>query len=267
MRRAAALALLALLGGACDRAPREEPPVDAGPALGEPPPEPAAPVADSPPGESDGAIGVRVERRGEREVTVAGRTEEETVQVSVEDGHRVLFGPAEVPVRDGRFRIDLAYEATESPTVFVYVADPLGEHQTVVPLARGDDLAAAGPALADGDVPPLVGLPPGDRRTGFADGVLSSENVRVRWPEAGIGDTWLVLAGQTRLKGFVVAVRRGDEVLASNAEAPEGFAGRWRAFSLRIPVPGGLREGDAVVITPVGGEDDDPELVFQPIRN
>jgi hypothetical protein len=100
-------------------------------------------------GEAEGAIGVRVERTGPRALRVAGRTTfAPVVQVSVEDGHNILFGPADVPVRDGRFAVDATLEPTERARVFVYVTDPRGMSQTVVAMDRDTRSATSGPTPA-----------------------------------------------------------------------------------------------------------------------
>jgi hypothetical protein len=57
------------------------------------------------------------------------------LQVSVEDGRYVLYGPEAVPVKDGRFRVELKLPATDRPTSLrAFVGDAAGAHQAVVPL-------------------------------------------------------------------------------------------------------------------------------------
>jgi hypothetical protein len=57
------------------------------------------------------------------------------LQVSVEDGRYVLYGPEAVAVKDGRFRVELKLPATDRPaSLRAFVGDAAGEHQAVVPL-------------------------------------------------------------------------------------------------------------------------------------
>lgn len=228
-------------------------------------PAPAPPTA--PRGESDGVIGVRVEQPRPRELAVHGATTspDSVVQVSVEDGHRVLFGPADVPVRRGRFRVDFAHEPTDRPSVLVYVGDPAGRHQTVVPVAAGAREAAAGPAVPE-TPPPPASLPVGDRRTDASAEGLESPSFRVRWPRVSPGDPRITVEGEARTARFAVAVMRGDSTVVVRPVAAEEPVAGWRRFSVTLPVAGGFREDDAVALI-TGPAPDSRELFFQPVRN
>lgn len=217
---------------------------------------------------SDGAIGVRVEQPRPRELVVYGATTAavQSLQVSVEDGHRVLFGPMDVPVRGGRFRADFAHEPSDRETVFVYVSDPEGVHQTVVPVARGAAGAAGGPPVDAAPPPPADSVAVGDRRTGvFAQG-LESPSFRVRWPRVSPGDARVTVRGEARVARFAVAVVRRDSSLAVRPVAAEGAVSGWRPFSVSLPVEGGFAADDAVVLA-TGPRPGDRELVFLPVRN
>lgn len=255
--------LLAVLSAGCGEggAEGEAAPVDTGAAV----PAPALP--SGPRGESDGVIGVRVEQPRPRELTVHGAASsaDSTVQVSVEDGHNVLFGPAGVPVRGGRFRIDFAHAATDRPTVYVYVTDPAGRHQTVVPVPAGAREAAAGPSV-EARPPPPDSLSRGDRRTGLTEEGLESASFRVRWPRVSAGDRQVRVEGEARVARFAVAVVRGDSVVAVRPVAAEGAVSGWRPFTVTLPVEGGFRADDAVFLA-TGPAPEDRELVFQPVRN
>jgi hypothetical protein len=57
------------------------------------------------------------------------------LEVSVEDGRYVLYGPEAVAVKDGRFRVELKLPATDRPTALrAFIGDAAGRHQVVVPL-------------------------------------------------------------------------------------------------------------------------------------
>lgn len=59
----------------------------------------------------------------------------DNLEVSVEDGRYVLYGPETVPVKDGRFRAELKLPATDRPTALrAFVGDAAGRHQAVVVL-------------------------------------------------------------------------------------------------------------------------------------
>ena len=263
LRRAPTVALTALLaacGGDGD-APRTARELDTVTVAR--PSRPAPPPPDSGRVETDGAIAVEVRRSGPADFSVRGETSSSAqVEISVEDGHRVLFGPATVDVVGGRFRLDLAIEQTSATDVTVFVGDPAGEHQTSlrVPLTGAESVVATGEVAA---APAPAVETGGDRRTRVTAEGLESRRVRVRWPAVREGDPQLAVEGETDATPLLVDVRRaGARLAVRRVEAPgEG----WRAFSALLPVPRGVREGDAVVVSLPG--DSVPELVFQPIRN
>lgn len=74
-----------------------------------------------------------VTKLGERRYTIDGRTRgATTVQLTVEDGHDVLYGPVDVPVTGGSFRAEVRLEPTQRRTVYAYLSDPAGKRQWVV---------------------------------------------------------------------------------------------------------------------------------------
>ncbi|HEY0021520.1 MAG TPA: hypothetical protein VGB24_01380 [Longimicrobium sp.] len=74
-----------------------------------------------------------VTKLGERRYTIDGRTRgAATVQLTVEDGHDVLYGPVDVPVTGGSFRAEVTLEPTQRRTVYAYLSDPAGKRQWVV---------------------------------------------------------------------------------------------------------------------------------------
>ena len=103
------------------------------------PPSAAAESASAAPAVPDTGLTVQVQWTGDLAYALQGTAPVPVLQVSVEDGHNVLFGPAEVQVADGRFSIDLEIEPTEMPTVFAYITTPSGDRQWVVPIPRGQE--------------------------------------------------------------------------------------------------------------------------------
>lgn len=124
-----------------------------------PPPaaEPVTPVAadsatpaDSSAGADSAQAGlvVVVERRGASYV-MFGRTDARALELSVEDGHNVLYGPAELEVRGGAFRTELTLNPTDRETVFAYLAEPSGARQWVVPIPLASDRVTWGAGAAE----------------------------------------------------------------------------------------------------------------------
>lgn len=115
---------------------------DSGDAPQPPAAEPVTPAADSggaaespqPTDSAQAGLAVVVNRRGERAYTMWGRTDARALELSVEDGHNVLYGPAQIEVRGGAFSTEIALEPTDRPTVFAYVTEPDGARQWVVPI-------------------------------------------------------------------------------------------------------------------------------------
>lgn len=90
---------------------------------------PAATAADGP------ALTGEVVRLGEGRYRLSGRTPGvQTLELSVEDGHDVLYGPVEVPVTGGAFQAEIELEPTRMPRVFAYLTEPAGTRQWVVPI-------------------------------------------------------------------------------------------------------------------------------------
>ncbi len=238
MRRAPLAAALALVA-ACEPAP---------------PPQAGTAAADT-------GLALVARREGETGYVVWGRTSAvEPLEISVEDGDRVLYGPAPLPVDGGAFRADFAIEPTPKPAVFVYVADAAGRRQWKVEVPRDRPEVRFGPA---GEPPPLRSHGTTDRRVRASAAGVESERVRVRLPVAWQDGT-VPVEGESRLPVAYLSVVRGGRVLGF--VRVEGGAGAWRPFAERIPLPEPLREGDAVVVS-TDPAARDRELVFQPIRN
>jgi hypothetical protein len=139
---------------------------EAGDAPRPPAAEPVTPAADSgrastaaPSASADSAeagLAVVVNRRGERAYTLWGRTDAQALELSVEDGHNVLYGPVQVEVRGGVFSTELALEPTTRPTVFAYVTEPGGARQWVVPIPLESTRVEWGAGAADLPAPAPV---------------------------------------------------------------------------------------------------------------
>ncbi|MDB4950243.1 MAG: hypothetical protein JWM27_2892 [Gemmatimonadetes bacterium] len=86
----------------------------------------------------DAAIQARAAHVGGRTWVLTGTAPTgQPLEVSVEDGRYVLYGPEPVPVRDGKFRVELKLPATDRPTsLHAFLGDPKGERQVVVALPR-----------------------------------------------------------------------------------------------------------------------------------
>ena len=92
----------------------------------------ATPAVDA----ADTAIHAVAEHVGGRTWALSGTSKAAgDLQVSVEDGRYVLYGPESVPVKDGRFRVELKLPATDRPTALrAFVGDAAGRSQAVVVL-------------------------------------------------------------------------------------------------------------------------------------
>jgi hypothetical protein len=262
VRTAIHLLLLAgaVLPAACERAPERAPerPAEGAPVQS----DPALYPVEIEPGT---ALGVR--RVGSRQYMLYGSTDRATaVEVTVEDGHNVLFGPATVPVQDSRFRIDFVTAPTDRDHVFLYLTDATGSRLAVVPVDTARELTTAGPAERLPAPPGMEVAAPGDRRTHVSRHSLESPHLRIRWPEVREGDRSLHLRGETDLAMLRVEVRRQGRLLVVQQPRVPGPAGAWNAFATELVVPAGIREGDTVVIAPAE-RPGAAELIFQPIRN
>ena len=110
----------------------------------------------------DPALSLVVRREGEHSYLIWGRTQlREALELSVEDGERVLFGPVPLMVRDGRFRADIAVEPA-GRAAFLYVATANGAREWRVGLPRWRREVRIGPRLPR-DPPPPENAPTDDR--------------------------------------------------------------------------------------------------------
>jgi hypothetical protein len=230
-------------------------------------PRPASPVTRSADAAgaketaSNGDIPVDVVRTGAAALSIDGRSALPSVQVSVEDGHRVLFGPTDVPVRAGRFHVDVPSAETDQAAVYAYVADPSGAQQTVVRVPRGVDRVSFVPGARRRDeAKPEAD----DRRKRESPSGLEGPHFKVVWPKTRPGDRVVRLEGMTALPRFRVAVERGGVAVGSASFAKSVASGDWRTFVVRIPVKGGVRPGDRVVLPAAAPYA--RELVFPVIR-
>jgi hypothetical protein len=153
-RPAAAALLLAAALAACGRDRTDEParPPAQAPVLASDTPS-AVPSADTMP--ADGTtLSAVVRRTGERQYTISGQTREaRALELSVEDGHNVLYGPAPLEVEGGRFSAGFALEPTDMPTVYAYITEPSGARQWVIPVPLGQAEVRFGPPVPGGAAP------------------------------------------------------------------------------------------------------------------
>ncbi|HEY7768291.1 hypothetical protein [Longimicrobium sp.] len=97
------------------------------------PPPPVDTAARTSAAPADANLTGMVTKLGERRYTIDGRTRgATTVQLTVEDGHDVLYGPVDVPVTGGSFRAEVTLEPTQRRIVYAYLSEPEGKRQWVV---------------------------------------------------------------------------------------------------------------------------------------
>jgi hypothetical protein len=112
-------------------------------------------------GPEDPALSLVARREGEHGYLIWGRTRvREALELSVEDGDRVLFGPVPLLVRDGRFRADIAVSPGRAAFLNVATADGAREWRVGLPRWRRE--VRIGPRLPP-DPPPLENAPTDDR--------------------------------------------------------------------------------------------------------
>ena len=103
----------------------------------------------------DTGLSLVARREGDDGYLVWGRTTSpEALELSVEDGERVLFGPVPLLARDGRFRVDFTVEPTECPVLYLFLSDAGGERQWRVEIPRGRREVRFGPRLPLEPPPP-----------------------------------------------------------------------------------------------------------------
>ena len=97
-----------------------------------------------------------IRKTGEREYLLYGNTSQaQRLQLTVEDGHNILFGPAPVPVISQRFRIDFRMDETDLGQAFVYLSNNDGHRLAVVQVDLSRELITAGEPYDTADVPPV----------------------------------------------------------------------------------------------------------------
>lgn len=270
-RLAAALAALILAGSlaACTQGAAPSP--GTAPTPGAPAgPAPASPTDAAEP-QPDSPVSLAIKKIQDREYSIYGHTAQATgLKIHVEDGHNMLFGPAEVPVTDGRFRIDFMLDESAQDRAFAYIAGEAGAELAVVPFDLAQDLTTFGAPFDVTDVPPLPGEQQtgGDKRTNVTAEGIESPHFKLKWPDLTEGTAHLRITGETDLSGFWAEIRNGDDVLQHVFVGGEQNGdGKWHEFQANIEVPGegGFRADYAVVL--LGPAETDVELYFQPIRN
>jgi hypothetical protein len=141
----AALLLAAACGDESGDAPEPPAAEPVTPAAADSPAASTAAPADS----AAAGLAVVINRQDERAYVLWGRTDALALELSVEDGHNVLYGPVSIEVRGGAFSTELTLEPTNRPTVFAYVTEPGGARQWVVPISLDATRVVWGAGAAD----------------------------------------------------------------------------------------------------------------------
>lgn len=103
----------------------------------------------------DTGLSLVARKEGDNGYLVWGRTTSpEALDLSVEDGDRVLFGPVPLLAREGRFRLDFTVEPTERSVLYLYLSDARGARQWRVEIPRGRREVRFGPPLPAEPPPP-----------------------------------------------------------------------------------------------------------------
>ncbi len=103
----------------------------------------------------DTGLSLVARKEGDNGYLVWGRTtSRDALELSVEDGDRVLFGPVPLLAREGRFRVDFTIEPTEHRMLYLFLADAGGAPQWRVEIPRGHREVRFGPPLPAEPPPP-----------------------------------------------------------------------------------------------------------------
>ena len=103
----------------------------------------------------DTGLSLVARKDGDNGYLVWGRTtSREALELSLEDGERVLFGPVPLLARDGRFRLDFTIEPTERPMLYLFLSGAGGVRQWRVEIPRGRREVRFGPRLPAEPPPP-----------------------------------------------------------------------------------------------------------------
>ena len=136
MPRSFACLFLAAALAACsdDSGAADDPPPAAAADSAQPAPRTDELAADTGVAARPDDLSVVFERVRAGTYDVSGGTSASALELSVEDGHNVLYGPERVTVASGVFRTEVSMAPTERPTVYAYIAEPGGTRQWVVPI-------------------------------------------------------------------------------------------------------------------------------------
>ena len=129
------LALAAALG-ACsdDSGAADDPPPAAAADTAQPAPRVDELAADTGVAARPDDLSIVFERLADGRYDVSGGTSASALELSVEDGHNVLYGPERVQVASGVFRTGVSLAPTRRPTAYAYITEPGGARQWVVPI-------------------------------------------------------------------------------------------------------------------------------------
>jgi hypothetical protein len=83
----------------------------------------------------DSGLVAHVQRDASGRFRVVGEVGEDwTLEISVEDGRQVLFGPAQVDAENGRFQAEFEAAPTDQPELRLFITTAGGERQWVIPI-------------------------------------------------------------------------------------------------------------------------------------
>lgn len=146
-RAARLLALLVIAAGCSEPGERpaaaDDVPVPAAPAV----PDPAPVDSAARPPLADTALVATVRRGQGRRYSISGETRAAgSLELTLEDGHRVLFGPTPVEVDEGHFHLEFTAEPSDRAGATVFITSPDGARQWVIAVPPDSQQVRFGPS-------------------------------------------------------------------------------------------------------------------------
>lgn len=140
--RGLGLLLALVVVGACgDRRPESDRPAD--PVAGVA--DTATPDAEPDLHEIEPGVSVTIRRLGEWRYLLTGHIDRvPALELTVEDGHNILFGPEHLPVTDGRFRMEFVMDSTDLPQAIALLHGTDGRRLAVIRIDFDREVIVAG---------------------------------------------------------------------------------------------------------------------------